>query len=91
MGSERYPKVRKILIMADGRGSNAVRSRLLKAAIQKLSDRLDFPVHICHFPPGTSKWNKIEHKMFSFITHSWRGRPFYFSALPYLLLPMMIR
>jgi hypothetical protein len=75
MGSERYPKARKILIMADGGGSNASRSRLWKAAIQKLSDRLDFPVHVCHFPPGTSKWNKIEHKMFSFITQNWRGRP----------------
>jgi transposase len=75
VGSERYPKARKILIMADGGGSNGSRSRLWKAAIQKLSDRLDFPVHVCHFPPGTSKWNKIEHKMFSYITQNWRGRP----------------
>lgn len=75
MGSGRYPKARKLLITADGGGSNASRSRLWKAAIQKLSDRLDFPVHVCHFPPGTSKWNKIEHKMFSFITQNWRGHP----------------
>jgi hypothetical protein len=61
--------------MADGGGSNVSRSRLWKAAIQKLSDRLDLPVHVCHFPPGTSKWNKTGHKMFSFITHSWNGRP----------------
>jgi hypothetical protein len=65
MGSGCYPKARKILIMADGGGSNASRSRLWKAAIQRLSDRIDFSVHICHVPPGTSKWNKIEHKMFS--------------------------
>jgi hypothetical protein len=75
MGSERYPGARKILIMADGGGSNASRGRLWKAALQRLSDWLDFPVHVCHFPPGTSKWNKIEHKMFSFITQNWRGRP----------------
>jgi hypothetical protein len=61
--------------MVDARGSKTIRSRLLKAAIQRLSNRLDFPVYVCHFSAGTSKWNKIEHKMFSFITYSWRGYP----------------
>jgi hypothetical protein len=74
-GGKRYPSARKILIMADGGGSNGSRSRLWKTAIQRLANNLDFPVHISHFPPGTSKWNKIEHRMFSYITQNWRGRP----------------
>jgi hypothetical protein len=75
MGSEAYPNAGKLLLMADGGGSNGSRSRLWKGAIPRLSDRLDFPVHVCHFPPWTRKWNKIEHDMFSYITHSLRGRP----------------
>ena len=75
MGVKRYPKAKKILIMSDGGGSNGSRSRLWKAALQALSNKLKIPVSVCHFPPGTSKWNKIEHKMFSHITQNWRGRP----------------
>jgi len=75
MGRKRYKKASKILIMADGGGSNASRSRLWKVALQGLAQRLGFGVHVCHFPPGTSKWNKIEHRMFSHITLNWRGRP----------------
>jgi transposase len=75
MGSQRYPAARKVLIMADGGGSNGSRSRLWKSALQLLANKLDFPVHVSHFPPGTSKWNKIEHRMFSYITQNWRGRP----------------
>jgi hypothetical protein len=75
MGRKRYPKAKKILITADGGGSNGSRSRLWKAVLQKLADRTGLVIHVCHFPPGTSKWNKIEHKMFSCITQNWRGRP----------------
>jgi len=75
MGLRHYAGARKILIMADGGGSNGSRSRLWKAALRDLATRLGFPVHVCHFPPGTSKWNKIEHRMFSHITQNWRGRP----------------
>jgi DNA-directed RNA polymerase specialized sigma subunit, sigma54 homolog len=76
MGRKHYGKrADKILIMADGGGSNGSRSRLWKVALQDLANRLGVPVHVCHFPPGTSKWNKIEHRMFSHITANWRGRP----------------
>jgi len=75
MGKAHYKRASKILIMADGGGSNASRSRLWKVALQGLAQRLGFRVHVCHFPPGTSKWNKIEHRMFSHITLNWRGRP----------------
>ena len=75
MGKERYPKAKKILITADGGGSNSRRSRLWKFELQQLADELQIPIHVCHFPPGTSKWNKIEHRMFSFITKNWRGQP----------------
>lgn len=75
MGSKRYPGARELLITADGGGSNAARSRLWKAALQTLADRLGLKLTVCHFPPGTSKWNKIEHRMFSHITMNWRGRP----------------
>jgi len=61
--------------MADGGGSNASRSRLWKASLQNLSNKLGLPVYVCHFPPGTSKWNKIEHRLFSFISKNWRGKP----------------
>jgi hypothetical protein len=75
MGSKRHRGAKKILIMADGGGSNGSRCRLWKVALQELADRLEIPIHVCHFPPGTSKWNKIEHRMFCHITQNWRGRP----------------
>ena len=75
MGVKRYPDAKALLITADGGGSNGSRCRLWKVALQSLSQRLGLPIHVCHFPPGTSKWNKIEHRMFSHITQNWRGRP----------------
>jgi hypothetical protein len=75
MGTKRYPRARALLITADGGGSNGSRCRLWKVALQDLATRLGVPVHVRHFPPGTSKWNKIEHRMFSHITENWRGRP----------------
>ena len=75
MGAVRFPRARKLMITADGGGSNSSRNRLWKVALQELADELDLPLHVCHFPPGTSKWNKIEHRMFSFITQNWRGKP----------------
>jgi Rhodopirellula transposase DDE domain len=75
MGAERFPKATELLVMADGGGSNSSRSRAWKVALQKLADQLGLNLHICHFPPGTSKWNKIEHRLFSFITQNWRGKP----------------
>jgi hypothetical protein len=75
MGSKRYPNANELLITADGGGSNGSRCRLWKAALQDLCVQLGMPIHVCHFPPGTSKWNKIEHRMFCHITKNWRGRP----------------
>lgn len=75
MGASRFPRARKLMITADGGGSNSSRNRLWKVELQKLADELGMPIHVCHFPPGTSKWNKIEHRLFSFITQNWRGRP----------------
>jgi hypothetical protein len=75
MGVKRYPKAKKLLIMADGGGSNGHRCRLWKVSLQSLSNHLNIPIQVCHFPPGTSKWNKIEHRMFCHITQNWRGRP----------------
>jgi transposase len=75
MGAKRYPEAKQLLITADGGGSNSSRSRLWKVALQDLALRLKMPVHVSHFPPGTSKWNKIEHRMFCHITQNWRGRP----------------
>jgi hypothetical protein len=75
MGKKCYPKAKKILITADGGGSNGSRVRLWKMEIQKLAQELNMTIHVSHFPPGTSKWNKIEHRMFSHITENWRGRP----------------
>jgi len=75
MGRRRYSDAQELLIMADGGGSNGSRSRLWKVALQKLADELELDVTVCHFPPGTSKWNKIEHRLFSQITLNWRGRP----------------
>ena len=75
MGRRRFPRATELLITADGGGSNSPRSRLWKVSLQALADELDLHLHVCHFPPGTSKWNKIEHRLFSFITQNWRGRP----------------
>ena len=75
MGRERYPNARSLLISADGGGSNGSRVRLWKIELQKLADELGVPITVCHLPPGTSKWNKIEHRLFSFITGNWRGKP----------------
>ena len=74
MGQERYPQARKLLITADCGGSNGSRARLWKVALQQLADEVQLPIHVCHFPPGTSKWSKIEHRLFCFITQNWRGR-----------------
>ena len=75
MGSERFPRATELLITADGGGSNSSRNRLWKKSLQCLADELGMTLKICHFPPGTSKWNKIEHRLFCFITKNWRGRP----------------
>jgi transposase len=75
MGRRRFPRARQLLITADGGGSNSSRCRLWKVSLQRLADDLGLELQVCHFPPGTSKWNKIEHRMFSFITQNWRGRP----------------
>jgi hypothetical protein len=75
MGQDRFPEADELLITADGGGSNGTRNRLWKVAPQDLADESGLTLLVCHFPPGTSKWNKIEHRMFSFITQNWRGRP----------------
>jgi len=75
MGQPVYPKAKKLLITADGGGSNGARVRLWKTELQKFADETGMTIAVCHFPPGTSKWNKIEHRMFSFITQNWRGKP----------------
>ena len=75
MGSARFPRATKLLITADGGGSNSSRNRLWKKSLQGLADELGITLDVCHFPPGTSKWNKIEHRLFCFITKNWRGRP----------------
>jgi Rhodopirellula transposase DDE domain len=75
MGSWAYPRARRLLITADAGGSNGYRTRLWKVELQGLADDLGLRVSVCHFPPGTSKWNKIEHRMFCHITQNWRGRP----------------
>jgi hypothetical protein len=75
MGCARFPRASELLITADGGGSNSSRSRLWKVALQGLANQLDMKLRVCHFPPGTSKWNKIEHRLFSYITSNWRGQP----------------
>jgi hypothetical protein len=75
MGRAAYPKATSLLITADSGGSNSARSRLWKLELQRWANRTGLTIRVCHFPPGTSKWNKIEHRLFSFITMNWRGRP----------------
>lgn len=75
MGKALYPSAKELLITADGGGSNGSRVRLWKLELQRLADELSIPIRISHFPPGTSKWNKIEHRLFSFISLNWRGKP----------------
>jgi len=75
MGAARFPRATELMITADGGGSNSSRNRLWKVALQDLANDLSLALQVCHFPPGTSKWNKIEHRLFCFITKNWRGRP----------------
>ena len=75
MGRRRYPDMRELTITADGGGSNGARVRLWKLELQKFADETSLTVHVHHYPPGTSKWNKIEHRLFCHITQNWRGRP----------------
>ena len=75
VGYERYSQASELFITADCGGSNGYRTRLWKLELQRLADELGIPITVCHFPPGTSKWNKIEHRLFSFITINWRGKP----------------
>jgi hypothetical protein len=75
MGRQRYPEAKHLLITADGGGSNGHRVRLWKLELSRLAQETGLDIQVCHFPPGTSKWNKIEHRLFSFITMNWRGRP----------------
>lgn len=75
MGKEQYGLAKKLLITADGGGSNSSRSRLWKKELQLFASETGLEIKVCHFPPGTSKWNKIEHRLFSFISKNWRGKP----------------
>jgi hypothetical protein len=75
MGRQRYPNAREFTITADCGGSNGARVRLWKFELQKLADETGLVIHVHHYPPGTSKWNKIEHRLFCHITQNWRGRP----------------
>jgi hypothetical protein len=75
MGVRRFPRAEEVLITADGGGSNSHRSRLWKVALQGLADEIALRLTVCHYPPGTSKWNKVEHRLFCFITNNWRGQP----------------
>jgi hypothetical protein len=75
MGSKAYPKAPDLVITADCGGSNGYRVRLWKLELQDLADQTELKIHVHHFPPGTSKWNKIEHRLFSYISKNWRGKP----------------
>ena len=75
MGRTVYPAATRLLITADGGGSNGSRVRLWKLELQRLADETGLLIQVCHLPPGTSKWNKIEHRLFSFISQNWRGKP----------------
>ena len=75
MGAQRYPQARRLMVTADAGGSNGYRNRLWKLELARLSEDTGLDITVCHYPPGTSKWNKVEHRMFSFVTINWRGRP----------------
>src|SRR5262245_28549916 len=75
MGYAVYPKATRLLITADAGGSNGYRLRLWKLELQRFADETGLEIAVCHFPPGTSKWNKVEHRLFSSITQNWRGKP----------------
>ena len=75
MGKKQYPAADKLLITADGGGSNGAGTKLLKIELQRLADEIQMEITVCHFPPGTRKWNKIEHRLFSHITMNWKGIP----------------
>ena len=75
MGHQRYPDMKQLMITADGGGSNGSRVRLFKIELQRLADETGLVVRVCHYPPGTSKWNKIEHRLFCHVTQTWRGKP----------------
>ena len=75
MGQSTYPHATELLLIADGGGSNGVRTRLWKTELQRLADETGLRLAVSHLPPGTSKWNKIEHRLFAYITQNWRGRP----------------
>ena len=75
MGNSRYPEARELFITADAGGSNGYRLRAWKHQLQHFADETGVRIHVSHFPPGTSKWNKIEHRLFCHITHNWRGKP----------------
>ena len=74
-GCKTYPAAQRLLICADAGGSNGHRRRAWKVNLQKLTDQMSIPITVCHYPPGTSKWNKIEHRLFSFISLNWKGLP----------------
>jgi len=75
VGVKRYPAARELFITADAGGSNGYRSHVWKYELQRVADTTGLAIHVSHFPPGTSKWNKVEHRLFSFISINWRGRP----------------
>ena len=75
MGQPAYPRAQRLLVCADGGGSNGYRVRLWKVELQRLAEETGLQITVCHLPPGTSKWNKIEHRLFSYISMNWRGRP----------------
>lgn len=74
-GRRRYSRARRLLVCADGGGSNSSRTRAWKIYVQELADEMEMPVTVCHYPPGTSKWNRVEHRLFSFISLTWKGQP----------------
>ena len=80
-GRQRYPEAKRLLISADGGGSNGSRVRLWKWELQRLADEIGLAITVCHLPPGTSKWNKIEHRLFAWISQNWRGKPLVSYAL----------
>ena len=81
VGQEQYPTAKRLLISADGGGSNGSRVRLWKWELQQLADEIGVEITVCHLPPGTSKWNKIEHRLFAWISQNWRGKPLTSSAV----------